>query len=155
MAEEEVSEKLNERQEKFCQLYATDKEFFGNGVESYVAVYNVNKAKPNWYQIACISASKLLSKSKVYNRVNELLTETGFNDVAVDKQLSMLIHQHSDLKTKLGAIGEYNKLKARIIAKVDHTSGGKPISILGGITQSHAVPGNVSVKKNPRLTQKA
>jgi hypothetical protein len=31
--------KLNPKQEQFCQLYASDREFFGNGVESYIEVY--------------------------------------------------------------------------------------------------------------------
>lgn len=129
MAEEEKKEKteLNERQEQFCQLYATDREFFGNGVQTYIEVYDPDQTKPNWYATACVSASQILSNVKVSTRINEILEETGFNDVAIDKQLSFLIHQHSDFKSKLGAIQEYNKLKARITAKIDHTSGGKPI----------------------------
>lgn len=119
--------KLKLRQEKFCQLYATDKEFFGNGVETYLEVYEIDKTKPNWYKTACSAASRLLSSVKVCQRINDLLEEGGLNDVFVDKQLGFLITQHSDFTNKLGAIKEYNKLKQRITDKADLTSGGKPI----------------------------
>ncbi len=105
---------LNVKQEAFCQKYATDKEFFGNGVQSYIEVYQPDQQKINWYQNACVYASELLRKPKVNARINALLAETGFSDVHVDKQLSFLLTQHSDLQTKLGAIREYNKLKKRI-----------------------------------------
>lgn len=109
--------KLNVKQEKFCQLYATDAEFFGNGVESYVEAYNPDTSKPNWRKTAYSSASQLLRNIKVITRVNEILEETGFSDEFVDKQLSFLIAQHASFDTKLGAIKEYNKLRQRIIER--------------------------------------
>ena len=118
-------EKLNERQERFCQLYASDREFFGNGVQSYIEVYQPDQTKENWYKQACVSASEILSNPKVTRRINELLEECGFNEVAVDKQLAFLIHQHEDKKTKLGAISEYNKLKKRIVSKLEIKGLGK------------------------------
>jgi hypothetical protein len=54
-----------------------------------------------------------------------LLEETGFNDVAVDKQLATVITQNADFGSKVSAIREYNKLKQRITERIDHTSGGK------------------------------
>ena len=69
-----IEKERNERQERFCQLYASDKEFFGNGVETYLEVYDIDRSKPNWYKTACTCASKLLSNAKVYNRINELFT---------------------------------------------------------------------------------
>lgn len=121
---------INPQQEKFCQLYATDKEFFGNGVESYIEVYEPDKSKANWYKSACSSASRLLSNVKVCERINELLTDGGLNDQFADKQLQFLLTQHSDFGSKLGAIREYNKLKQRITEKIDHTTAGKPIPLL-------------------------
>ena len=114
MAEQEKEEKLNPKQEAFCQLYATDKEFFGNGVESYLEVYDINQHKPNWYKTACTNASRLLSNAKVCDRINELLEQQGLNDSFIDKQLLFLVTQHADFGSKLGAIREYNKLKERI-----------------------------------------
>jgi hypothetical protein len=120
-------EGLNLQQEKFCQLYVTDREFFGNGVETYLEVYDIDKTKPNWYKTACAAASRLLSNVKVCERISELLEENGLNDVHVDKQLLFLINQYSDFSSKIAAIREYNKLKQRIIEKTDITSGGKPV----------------------------
>ena len=105
------------KQEKFCQLYATEAEFFGNGVQSYIEAYEPNQTKPNWYKSACSSASRLLSSVKVIQRINDILKETGLNDAFIDKQLSFLITQHADFTNKLGAIKEYNKLKQRITDK--------------------------------------
>jgi hypothetical protein len=111
-------EKLNPKQEKFCQLYASDVEFFGNGVASYIEVYKP-KQKGNWYKSACSSASRLLRNVKACERINELLELGGLNDQFVDKQLNFLITQHADFTNKLGAIKEYNQLKQRIKRKID------------------------------------
>jgi len=112
-----ANERLNDRQEKFCQLYATEEEFFGNGVAAYLEVYDIDKTKPNWYKTACAAAAQSLGNIKVINRISELLTTEGFNDANVDKQLNFLIGQFSDFKSKLGAIREYNNLKQRITEK--------------------------------------
>lgn len=117
-------EKLDAKRELFCQLYATHREFFGNGVETYIEVYEPDKSKPNWYKTACSSASQLLSNIKVYTRINELLEGGGLNNVNVDKQLQMLINQHADFGSKIAAIREYNKLKQRITEKTDLTTKG-------------------------------
>jgi hypothetical protein len=116
----EDAKKLNPKQEQFCQLYATEKEFFGNGVETYLEVYDVDSSKPNWYKTACSAASRLLSNVKVIERINELLDEQGLNDAFVDKQLKFLLTQHADFSAKMNAIKEYNKLRQRITDKIDH-----------------------------------
>lgn len=105
---------LNPRQERFAQLYATDKEFFGNGVQSYIEVYDPDTSKPNWYKTACATASEILTNPKVCRRINELLEADGLNDNFVDKQLLFVITQHYDTKSKVAAIKEYNKLKSRV-----------------------------------------
>ncbi len=112
--------KLNLKQEKFCQLYTSqDREMFGNGVESYIEAYEPDKSNENWYNGAKASASRLLSSVNVIERINELLEEGGFLDQNIDKQHLFLINQHADLKTKLGAIKEYNALKKRIGNKLE------------------------------------
>lgn len=118
------------RQELFCQLYSTDREFFANGVQSYLEVYDIDRSKPNWYKTACVCASKLLSNAKVYNRINELLDANGLNDAFVDKQLLFLVSQQADLTAKGAAIREYNKLKKRITDKLDLTSDGLPVQVI-------------------------
>lgn len=134
MAGKKLANGLNPQQERFCQLYATEREFFGNGVQSYLEAYDdsIDRSKPNWYKTACVAASQLLSNVKVFDRINGLLEETGFNDIAVDKQLSFLMHQQADFTNKMAAIREYNKLKQRIVdrAPVDE-KGNTVIPILG------------------------
>ena len=128
-----AAKKLNPKQKLFCKLYASDREFFGNGVESYVEAYNP-KREGNWYKSAVVSAARLLIKVNILEEINKMLESGGLNDSNVEKQLLFLINQHSDLKVKRGAIGEYNKLKARIIKKIDHTTKGEklPAPIYGG-----------------------
>lgn len=111
--------KLNPKEEKFCQLYATHREYFGNGVESYLEVYDIDRSKSNWYKTACSAASRLLRNVKVLERINELLENNVLNDQFVDKQLGLLITQNADFSNKLGAIREYNKLRQRIVDKLD------------------------------------
>ena len=109
---------LNQEQEAFCQCYVnSDKEFFGNWVQSYIEVYGPDKTAKNWYKNACAAASQILTSTKVIARINELLEEWWLNDQNVDKQLSFLITQFDDKGSKLAAIKEYNRLKARVIEK--------------------------------------
>lgn len=121
--------KLTPKQERFCKLYASDREFFGNGVETYMEVYGdkYTKSKPNWYKAAQASASRLLSNVIICKRISDYLTLDGFNDNFVDKQLLSVITQYDDKSAKVQAIREYNKLKQRIIDKTDLTSKGKEI----------------------------
>ncbi len=123
MKEEQETEgkDLNEQQKEFCRLYVSE-EFFGNGVQSYLEVYKIDQSKPGWYNSACSAASRLLSHVKVCEHINKLLEENGLTDQFIDKQMLFLISQHADFTAKLGAIREYNKLKGRIIQKVDVTT---------------------------------
>lgn len=114
-----VGETLNPKQELFCQIYSSDGSCFGNGVDSYMEVYDVDKSKPNWYKTACAAASRLLSNVKICKRINELLEEQWLNDGFVDKQLLFLLSQHDEKSVKLWAIKEYNALKARITQKIE------------------------------------
>lgn len=106
-------------QEEFCQAYINaDRELFGNGVHCYLAtfgtVYQAEKHRPMKYEVACVLASKELSKVNVISRINQLLEEGGYNNENVDKQHLFLINQHADLKTKMAAIKEYNNVKKRV-----------------------------------------
>ena len=110
---------LNEKQKLFCELYATNREFFGNGTQAYIEAYDIDLTKKGAYASARVDASKLLTKSNILKQINELLDLGGLNDQRVDKELLFLIEQHSELGTKLGAIKEYNKLKERITDKLE------------------------------------
>lgn len=121
--------RLTPQQELFCQLYAGDREFFGNGVQSYIEAYNVDTNKPGWYRTARACASELLTKPNILERIDEIFEAHGLNDQFVDKQLEKLIVQDADYSAKMKAIAEYNKLKARITEKRDITSGGEKIDM--------------------------
>lgn len=145
-AQEEDGE-LTPKQKFFCELYAGEKEFFGNGVQSYIEAYNPDTTRGNWYKSAAASASRLLRNVKVVAEINRLLEVQGLNDTAVDKQLSFLITQHSDFGSKIAAIREYNKLKQRIVEKHDHTTAGKPIE-----TINYIVPNGNNTETNVQAT---
>ena len=111
------SKELNLKQEKFCQLFTSpDSDFFGNGTQSYIEAYEP-KQVGNWYNSARADASRMLTRDNVCKRINELLETGGFNDENVDKQHMFLLNQFADLKSKLGAIKEYNALKQRVVSK--------------------------------------
>ena len=83
--------KLTPQQELFCQLYAGDREFFGNGVQSYIEAYNVDTSKPGWYSVAKSGASENLTKPYILERIDEIFEAHGLNDQFVDKQLEKLM----------------------------------------------------------------
>lgn len=116
---------LTPPEEAFCQLYASDREFFGNGVQSYIEAYQiiVGKNKKNGeqsYEYCRYMAHKLLTRANILRRINEIFEARGLNDTFVDKQLEKLITQDAEFRPKLGAIQEYNKLKKRTADTVQH-----------------------------------
>lgn len=122
---------LNAHQELFCQYFASDREFFGNGVQSYVEAYDVDVTQKGSYDAARVNASKLLTNANILKRIDEIMEHATLNDQFVDKQLAFVIAQSNDLTNKVAAMKEYNKLKQRIVDKVDMTSKGERVK---GIT---------------------
>lgn len=114
-----IDSELTPQQELFCQLYATNREFFGNGTQAYIEAYNIDVTKRNAYKVAQASASRLLSNVMILHRIHELMEIGILNDARVDKELAFLIEQNAEFGTKLGAIREYNQLKARIRNKLE------------------------------------
>ena len=113
-----VSEKLTHKQELFCKLYTTQ-EFYGNGVRAYCAANNLDPANPKDYNTAKHYASVLLTNINIIQKINKELDDAGLNDNFVDKQLLFCITQNADLTSKVRAIEQYNKLKQRLIDKID------------------------------------
>lgn len=118
-SKEKRKQKLTPKQEKFCVLYTTKEDFFGNGVQSYIEAYQVNKKRKGAYAAARTNASRLLTNADILRRIDELNEESGLNNAYVDKQLYFLITQHADLGVKLRAVQEYNKLRARYKLALD------------------------------------
>lgn len=114
--------KLTPQQERFCILYASDAEFFGNGVQSYIKAYDVDTSKPGWYNVAKSAAYENLTKPYILERIEEIFEAHGLNDTFVDKQLEKLIIQDADFHAKMKAIAEYNKIKGRIVERRDVTN---------------------------------
>lgn len=114
---------LNLKQTLFCQAYVSE-EFYGHGSNAYIAAYGLDETQ---YNTAKINASKLLTNANILTRINELLSADGLNDEFVDKQLLHVITQNAEFSSKVAAIREYNKLKQRIVDKIDHTTKGKEI----------------------------
>lgn len=114
---------LSPQQKAFCELFASDKEFFGNGVQSYIEAYNVDVTKKGAYNVAKSEAHTLLTKPYILTYIDNLFEARGLNDSFVDKQLEKLITQDAEFSTKIKAIVEYNKLKGRIteLKKIEAT----------------------------------
>lgn len=114
---------LTPNEEEFCRVYASDKELFGNGVQSYIEAYQITVGKGKGmtsYETCKYMAHKLLTRPKILKRINEIYEGRGLNDTFVDKQLEKLITQDAEFRPKLGAIVEYNKLKKRTTDTVQH-----------------------------------
>ena len=120
----------NPNHESFCQLYASNKEFFGNGVASYVLAYNINLDKRGAYASARTGAYRLLTNDDILKRIDELL-DIYINDQVVDKELAFVIIQKAELSSKVSAIKEYNQVKGRIKQRMEHT---------GDIIIKHSIP---------------
>lgn len=120
--QKEEKTRLIAPQEHFCQLFVS-REFFGNAAESYGIAFpnSIPKYRAQY-------AYELLRRPYISKRINELLDVAGLNDEFVDKQLLLIITQNVDWRAKLGAIKEYNRVRQRVIEKVDVTTNGKEIT---------------------------
>lgn len=125
--------KLTLKEKLFCIAYLEER---GNGVEAiikagYEVRYKDEKGEPinGAYnrKLAAVMAYEKLKRPHITSYINLKLEEYGFTDSHIDKQLLFLINQGADLKVKVAAIKEYNKLKGRISDKIDLTSGGQKI----------------------------
>jgi len=115
-----AGDKLNPLQREFCKLFATDREFFGNGVQAYAEAYDIDLSTKGAYQSAKAAASRLLTNVNLLAYINKLL-DLSLNEAHVDKQLAFLITQDADFGAKLGAIREFNALRKRITKKFEGT----------------------------------
>ena len=102
---------LTLKEELFCRFYASDREFFGNGVQSYMEAYDL---EPKQYGSARSQAAVLLAKPSILAKVSELM-DIYINDQVVDKELGFVIKQYNDLSAKVAAIREYNRVKRRVV----------------------------------------
>jgi len=125
---------LTPKQKLFCEYFASDREFFGNGTQSYIEAYNIDLTKKGAYNVAKANAARMLTNANILKYINELFEAHGLNDTFVDKQLEKLIIQDAEFSTKLQAIKEYNSLKQRITKKLDMTTNGESINPISQLT---------------------
>ena len=119
------------RKEEFCRLFASDREFMGNGVQSYIESFEPDESKKNWYQTARTQSHRLLTNVHINGRIAHLI-EAELNDFQADKQLSFLVAQNAEMSVKLGAIKEYNALKQRVVKKIEGNLTGEIKVIING-----------------------
>lgn len=110
--------RLNELQDKFCQLYAYS-EWRGNGVQSYAEAYDIDLTEKGAYASAKAAASRLLTNGNVLSYIRQLYECVDLNDTVVDNELAFVIKQNADFGSKVAAIKEYNALKNRVKTKTD------------------------------------
>ena len=110
---EKKPRRLTLQQEQFCKIFVSA-DFFGNGTQSYIEAYGIDTTRKGAYDCARASASELLTKVNINAKITELIDRAGLNDHNVDKQLLVAIQQNAEFGSKVSAIREYNKLKARI-----------------------------------------
>lgn len=146
--DEEVKKELTPRQELFCKYFASDREFFGNGVQAYGEAYNIDFSEKGAYASARSAAWRLLTNVDILARINELLEDDVLNDAFVDKQLALIITQNAEFNPKMQAIKEYNALKKRITHKIeiDMTPGEESLEdLVGDITNARNNGNDLSV----------
>lgn len=129
---EKIGSKLTERQKLFCVLYISDKFCFGNATKSYSEAYNLSKEQ---YDTSRQNGYRLLTNAYIKAFINKMLDEQ-LKEERVDRALAETIHQRKDLRSRVAAITEYNKLKARITEKVDLTSKGEAIKEINYVVPS-------------------
>lgn len=145
-----IKKSLNPKQELFCRYYTQNDALFCNATMSYAEAYEYkldelpkddaiyekdergneiiieDSTYQKAYRVCSSEGHANLRRPYIQARITELLNEL-LVDKVVDSHLASTIMQNKDLPSKVAAIREYNKLRARIIDKHDITSGGKTI----------------------------
>lgn len=108
---------LSENDKYFCELFASDREFYGNGTQAFIEAYKPNMALKGAYDRAKWGAFDRLTKPNFLAYINHVMEVGKLNDTFVDLQHAFLIIQNADFKTKMQAIKHYDIKKGRIIRK--------------------------------------
>jgi len=118
-----VKEKnLTPQQDEFCRLYTSwNKLYRGNATQSYIKAYKLDVYdEETWkmldkkqYNVWGVLWGKLLKNIRIKKKIDKLLDE-WFSDKTIDNELSYVIKQNEELSSKVSAIKEANRLKARV-----------------------------------------
>jgi hypothetical protein len=152
---EQTEKMLPPKQELFCSYYIENSELFGNATLCYAEAYEYKldtlsqeepldaEQKPTGerseydkaYNVCSVEGARLLRSPRIQARLNELL-KSMFTDEIADREHMKVMLQNRDLPSKMAAIREFNKLKARITEKIDLTSKGESVSVFKFLTPS-------------------
>lgn len=148
-----IGKGISFKHELFCRFYTHNDALRGNATHSYAEAYEykldtlpTDDEVFDWegqgegakqilvekstydkaINVCAVEGARLIRNPKIQKRITELFNELLADDV-VDKELVKVILQDDDLRPKVAAISEYNKLRQRITDKVDLTTGGEPI----------------------------
>lgn len=143
------NQELTLGEELFCRYYILNEETRRNGTRSYDLAFDKNlddqsrddavyavipsevegmpaqrkMIQPSSHSrcenVCAQGARQLLRKPQISKRITQLLNEL-MTDEFVDGELVKVISQDAELKPKVAAIGEYNKLKKRTTLQVEH-----------------------------------
>lgn len=142
-------QKLNLKQELFCQYFVNDSECQGNGALSYLKAYLLDSTPEEYmksYRTGAVNASKLLTKTNISRRISELLNLV-LNENLADTELAYVMSQKNELGPKVQAIKEFNALKGRIQEKIDITSKGEKIDKI-----NYVLPNGNNASPNTQTT---
>ncbi len=108
--------KLSPKEELFCQYYATSGQAFGNARLSYALAFNKPFNTRAQKSVCDTLSQRLFRKVLIYKHIETLLNKKIDDDI-VDKELAKVIQQNEELKAKVSAISEYNRVRGRITHK--------------------------------------
>lgn len=139
-----MTEELTLKQKRFCEIYTSEGDTFGNATLSYALAYGFDldsldktprineEGKPKQslydeeYHKCGVMAHNNLRKEKLREYINALLV-SKLNDTTVDAQLTKLLLNSRKDDVKLNSIKVYNDLKQRIVKKIDITTANRPL----------------------------
>lgn len=110
---------IGPKEELFCRYYSQSGQAFGNATLSYALAFGKDISKRKQYNVCSELGSRLLRKVEIYGRCEEILEET-IEEKIVDKELAKVIKQDGNLKVKVAAITEYNRVHGRHTEKHKH-----------------------------------
>ena len=138
---EEIGDKLNTKQELFCQYFTRSNSMYGNYTMAYAEAYGFrleylsdvpvtkevidkktglltiehidDSPYRKAYDYCSKAGSRLGRNGKINDRIKEILVSL-MTDEEFDSELVHTMRQREDLSAKMQAIKEFNRLKSRV-----------------------------------------
>lgn len=146
---EDEKEILTLKQKKFCELYTSEGDTFGNGTLSYALAYDYPLEEQDETRLfdeagkviygssardkmasLCASGSSINLRKPLIRDYIDILLVNKLNDTVVDSQLAKLLLNARKEDVRLNSIKVYNDLKQRITKKIDITTANRPLGNL-------------------------